>query len=59
MPAMMTIQYPSTLHMKDVIAQTIRHGRRRVFRMILIDEQPVLGFKTENSIQHVMSRGPA
>ena len=59
MPAMMTVQDPSSLHMKDVIAQLMRHGGRRVFRMILIDEQPVLGFKTENSIQHVMSRGPA
>jgi hypothetical protein len=56
---MMTIQYPSTLHMKDVIAQTMRHGRRRVFRMILIDEQPVLGFKAENSIQHVRFPEPA
>ena len=51
--ALVAIQNTALLNPENMITQTMGNPCRRVFRAVLVNEQTIFGFKTENSIQHV------
>lgn len=51
--AMVAIQNTALLNAKDIVTQTMGNPCRRMLRAVLVNEQPIFGFKTKNAIQHV------
>lgn len=53
MAAVVQIQDPATIDVKDVVPDALSHPRRRMVRPILVDQEAVFRFKPEDTIQHV------
>ena len=53
MSPMVQIEYTSSLNMKEVISDLVSKPGGGMIRLILIHQEPVFGFKSENTVQHL------
>jgi len=56
MTTMVKIEDSPPLDMKNVVANTLRHPGRRMVGPILVHQEAVFRFKSEDTVQHVMWR---
>src|SRR5688572_20828031 len=52
MPAVMEIEHTLPLNPEHMVADLMREPGRRMVRAVLMDEESVLGFQSENAVQH-------
>ena len=52
MPAVMEIEHTLPLNPEHMVADLMREPGRRMVRTVLMDEESVLGFQSENAVQH-------
>jgi hypothetical protein len=55
MAAMVEIQHSSTLNLEQMISDLMGKPGCRTIRSILVDQEPVLGLQTKNSMQHMFT----
>ena len=49
----MDIENTALLNVKEVVSNLMRKPGGRMFGLFLIDQEPVLGFKPENTVEHI------
>ena len=52
-PTMMQIQHATTLNVKQMVANLVGKPGRGMVRLVLIHQESVFGFKSENTVQHL------
>ncbi len=55
MAAMVEIQHSSTLNLEQMISDLMGKPGWGTIRSILVDQEPVLGLQTKNSMQHMFT----
>lgn len=53
MAAMVEIQQASTLNLEQMISDVMGKPGWGMVRPVLVDQEPILGFQTKNSMQHM------
>lgn len=55
MAAMVEIQHASTLNLEQMISDVMGKPGWGMVRPVLVDQEPILGFQTKNSMQHILT----
>lgn len=52
MSSMVEVEHTPPLNMEEVVADLVGKPGRRMVWPILVDQEPIFGFKAKNTVQH-------